>query len=262
MLRTELAQSRASADLSSLHDRVEEARSSGKTLAEAAASVGLATRTIDAVDAQGNGRDGRPVDGLIDGPDLIKAAFASDIGVDNDTLSTSDGGTIWFEVAGIDPARQLTLDEARPKVEAVWHEEQTARQLDAKASEWAKDIDAGRQNLEGLASSLGLSVRHVADAKRAGATDVPASVVARIFDVAVGSAGSAATGATTRTLFKVLDSATSPLDPEAPATRQVAQRYGAAIQDAIINDYLGSLGARLGTKVNQAAVQAASGAGS
>ena len=261
MLRTELATSRASAAISALHDRVEDARSSGKTLAEAAASVGLTTSTIDGVDAQGNGRDGKPIDGLVGGPDLIKAAFASDIGVDNDTLSTPDGGTIWFEVAGIDTARQLTLDEARPKVEAVWREEQTARQLDARTGDWIKDIDAGRQTLEGLATTLGLTVQHVADAKRAGATGLPAGVVARIFDVAVGSAGSAATGATSRTLFKVLDSATSPLDPEAPATKQIEQRYGAAIQDAIMNDYLGTLGAKLGTKVNQAAVQAASGTG-
>ncbi|MGI3903204.1 MAG: SurA N-terminal domain-containing protein [Janthinobacterium lividum] len=261
MLRTELATSRASAELSALHDRVEEARSSGKILSEAAASVGLATRTIDAVDAQGNGRDGKPVEGL-PGGDLVKAAFASDTGVDNDTLSTPDGGTVWFEVAGIDPARQLTLDEAKPKVEVVWREEQTARQLDAKAGEWVKDLDAGRQTLEGLAATLGLTVQHIADAKRAGAAGLPTGVVTRIFDTAVGSAGSAATGATTRTLFKVLDSATSPLDPDAPDIKQLAQRYGAALQDAIINDYLGTLGARLGTKVNQAAVQAASGAGS
>ncbi len=261
MLRSELAASRAAADLSSLHDRVEEARSSGKTLTEAATSVGLTTRTIEAVDAQGNGRDGKPVEGLVDGPDLIKAAFASDIGVDNDTISTADGGTVWFEVAGIDPARQLAFDEARPKVEAVWREEQTALQLDAKAGEWVKEVDAGRQTLEGLAATLGLAVQHVGDAKRAGATGFPAGVVSRFFDVAVGSAGSAATGATSRTLFKVLDSATAPLDPEAPATKQLEQRYGAALQDAIINDYLGTLGAKLGTKVNQAAVQAASGTG-
>ena len=55
---------------------------------------------------------------------------------------------------------------------------------------------------------------------------------------------------------------TPPLDPDAEGTKQIAQRYGAALQDAVINDYLGALGARLGTKVNQAAVQqASSGAG-
>ena len=262
MLRTELATSRSAADVKALHDRIEDVRSSGKTLTEAAASVGLETRTIEAVDAAGDGKDGKPVDGLVDGPDLLKAAFASDVGVDNDTLSTADGGTVWFEVAGIDAARQLTLDEARPKVEAAWREEQTARQLDAKAADLVKSVDAGTQTLDGIAASLGLAVQHVGDAKRAGTTDLPSGVVARIFDVPVGAAGSAPTGPAARTLFKVLDSATAPFDPEAPATKPIAERYNAGIQDAIINDYLGTLGARLGTKVNQAAVQAATGAGS
>ncbi len=261
-LKHEIATRRAGAAVSALHDRIEDARSSGKTLGEAAAAAGLQTRTIEAIDAKGDGRDGKPVDGLVDGPDLVKAAFASDIGVDNDTLSTPDGGTVWFEVAGIDPARSLTFDEAKSKVEGVWTEEETSRRLDAKAADLVRDIDAGTQTIEGAAASLGLQVDHVGDAKRAGAAGLPPGVVAKAFDVPVGSASSAPTGPTTRTLFKVLDSVTPPLDPDAEGTKQIAQRYGAALQDAVINDYLGALGARLGTKVNQAAVQqASSGAG-
>jgi peptidyl-prolyl cis-trans isomerase D len=257
-LKRDIAGRRAGAALTALHDRIEDARTSGKTLSEAAAAAGLQTRTVDAVDAQGNGRDGKPVEGLVDGPDLLKAAFASDIGVDNDTLSTPDGGTVWFEVAGIDPARPLTFDEAKAKVQAVWTEEETARRLDAKAADLVRDIDAGQQTIEGAAASLGLQVVHVGDAKRAGAAGLPSAVVAKAFDVPVGSAGSAPTAATSRSLFKVLDSVTSPLDPDAQATKQIEQRYGTALQNAVINDYLGSLGARLGTKVNQAAVQQAS----
>ena len=256
-LKRDIAGRRAGTALTALHDRIEDARSSGKTLTEAAAAAGLQTRTIDAIDAQGKGRDGQPVAGLVDGPDLIKAAFASDIGVDNDTLSTPDGGTVWFEVAAIDSARPLTFDEAKSKVQAVWTEEETARRLDAKAADLVRDIDAGTQTIEGAALSLGLQVDHVGDAKRAGAANLPSGVVVKAFDVPVGSAGSAPTGATARTLFKVLDSVTPPLDPDAEGTKRIQQRYGAALQDAVINDYLGSLGARLGTKVNQAAVQQA-----
>lgn len=262
VLKGEIAASRAADEVKTLHDRIEDARSSGKTLTEAAAAVGLQTRTIDAVDAAGDAKDGTPITGLVDGPDLLKAAFASDIGVDNDTLSTADGGTVWFEVAGIDPARQLTLAEAKPKVESAWREEETARRLDAKAAELVRAIDAGTQTLEGAAASLGnLPVEHVGDAKRAGATGLAPGVVARVFDVPVGATGSAPTGPESRVVFKVLDSATPPLDPDAPATKRIEDRYGASLQDGIVNDYLATLGAKLGTKVNQAAVQAASGAG-
>lgn len=258
-LKREIAASRASAEVKRLQGSIEDARSSGKSLTEAAASAGFESRTIDAVDASGNDTSGKPVEGLVGGPALLKAAFASDIGVDNDTLSTADGGLVWFEVAGIDPARQLTLAEARAKVGAAWLEEETARRLDARAAELVRDIDAGRQTIEGAAASLGLAVQHVGDAKRAGSAALPQAVAARVFDVGVGGAGSAATGPESRTLFKVLDSATSPLDPDAPATKQLQERYRASLQDEIIGDYLGQLRVKLGTKVNQAAVASAAG---
>ncbi len=262
-LKGEIAATRAASQVKALRDRIEDARSSGKALTEAAASVGQATRTVEAVDAAGTGRDGRPVEGLVGGAALLKAAFASDVGVDNDTLPTADGGTVWFEVAGIDPARQLTLAEARAAVEAAWREEETARRLDALAADLVRDIDAGRQTVEGAAKALGdLPVQHVGDARRAGAQGLPPGAVAKVFDVSVGAAGSAPMGPTSRLLFKVLDSATPPLDPDAPATKQLGARYGASLGDGIVNAYLGVLGAKLGIKVNQAAVQAASGAGS
>ncbi|WP_237476377.1 peptidylprolyl isomerase [Lichenibacterium dinghuense] len=256
-LKDEIATQRAKSSVASLHDRIEDARSSGKTLADAAAAVGLQVRTVDAVDAAGQGRDGKPVEGLVDARDLLKAAFASDVGVDNDTLSTPGGGYEWFEVAGVDQARPLSFDEAKAKVAAVWTEEETSRRLDAKAAELVRDIDAGTTTVEAAAASLGLQVQHVGDAKRAGATGLPQIVAAKAFDVAVGRAGSAPTGPNARTLFKVLDSVTPPLDPDSDAGKQLAQRYGTALQDATINDYLGTLGAKLGTKVNQAAVQQA-----
>ena len=53
------------------------------------------------------------VPGLVDGAELVRAVFASDIGVDNDVLTTRDNGYTWFEVAAIAPARDLALDEVR-----------------------------------------------------------------------------------------------------------------------------------------------------
>ena len=163
-------------------------------------------------------------------------------------------------MAAIDPARQRTLDEAKPEVEAAWREEETAKRVDAKAADLVKAIDSGQQTIEQVAQSLGhLAVTHVGDAKRAGATGLDNSAVAKIFDVPVGSAGSAPAGATSRTLFKVLDSSVPPLDPEAPETKQIEDRYRVSLQDSIINAYLGKLGSRLGTKVNQEALRASAG---
>lgn len=260
VLKRELASARASAAVKASRDKVEDARSSGKTLSEAAAAAGLQARTIDAIDAAGDDGDGKPVEGLAERAALLKAAFASDVGIDNDPLPTVDGGTVWYEIAAVVPSRQLGLAEARSKVEAAWLEEEEARRLDAVAADLVRDIDAGRQTLEGAAASLGgLAVVHVGDAKRAGAPDLPAGVAAKVFDVPVGAAGSAATGPASRTLFKVLDSVTPPLDAAAPATEALEKRYRGSLESALIENYLGRLGARLGTKVNQDAVRAAAG---
>ena len=52
----------------------------------AAKKLGLTAVTIDAVDRSGRTPDGKPVAGIPPGVDLIAQAFASDVGVDNETL--------------------------------------------------------------------------------------------------------------------------------------------------------------------------------
>ena len=255
-LKAEIADKRASDAVKALHDKIEAARATGKPLSEVATAVGVPLVTIDAVDANGLDRAGKPVD-VPDAKDLLPAAFASDTGVDNDPISTADGGSLWYEVARVDPARQLSLAEAKPKVEAAWHEEETAKQLDAKAADDVKAIESGQQTIEGIAAALGLGVQHIGDAKRSGAEGLDAQTLAKVFDAKADGAGSSATGPATRVLFKVLGSTVPVLDPDAPETKQLAARETASLQDGIINGYLAVMGQKLGAKVNQGAVQAA-----
>jgi hypothetical protein len=46
---------------------------------------------------------------LVDATALMKAAFDSDIGADNDTLRVQGGSYQWFEVTKIDKAREKTF---------------------------------------------------------------------------------------------------------------------------------------------------------
>ena len=167
-LKQEIATQRASATLRDLHDKIEDARSSGKTLTEAAKSVGLEPRVIDGVDAQGLDKDGKPVEDLADRDALLRAAFASDVGVDNDTVQGRDGSQTWFEVTAVEPAHPRTLAEVKPEVEAAWRNEETAKRLADKAAELVKALDGG-QTLEQVAASLGnLPIAHEPNVKRAG----------------------------------------------------------------------------------------------
>ncbi|HEY8580281.1 MAG TPA: SurA N-terminal domain-containing protein, partial [Beijerinckiaceae bacterium] len=95
-VRAEVARSRARDQVQTIRDKIENERTSGKSLADAAKAVGLEARVIDGIDAQGRGRDGKPVEGLTDAETLLRAVYASDIGVDNDLLTTRDNGYVWF----------------------------------------------------------------------------------------------------------------------------------------------------------------------
>ena len=75
--------------------------SSGKSLAEAAKSVGLETApsppsTRRATIPTARGRPARA-------RRSVSAVFASDVGVDDAALNTHDRGYLWFDVAKVDP---------------------------------------------------------------------------------------------------------------------------------------------------------------
>ena len=153
-LKDEIAADRAKATVNSIHDKIEDERTSGKALADAAKTVGLDVTTIDAVDATGHDKSGAELPNLPDRDALLRAAFASDIGVDNDTLSTRDGGYVWYEVAGIEPAHDRTLDEVKDEVTKDWHDDQVTSALASKAADLVKEIDAG-ETVEAAAAAAG-----------------------------------------------------------------------------------------------------------
>ena len=259
-LKQEIATRRASDQINGLHDKIENARSSGQPLAEAAKAVGLEARTIDAVDAQGSGKDGKPIEGLADRDALVKAAFASDVGVDNDIVQGSDGSMTWFEVAAVDPAHSRPLDEVKPAVEAAWHKDEVAKRLTDKAADLVKSLESGKTIQEVAAANGNLPVKHSDDAKRGGAADLSSEAVAQVFDGPVGKVGSAPQGADARILFKVTGSTVPPLDPKAPQSAQLDDRYRAQLAEDILGTYLAHVGAAVGVKINQTAVRSAAGA--
>jgi peptidyl-prolyl cis-trans isomerase D len=258
-LKDEIAADRAKAAVSSIHDKIEDERTSGKALADAAKTIGLDVTTIDPVDASGHDKSGAEVPDLPDRDALLKAAFASDIGVDNDTLSTRDGGYVWYEVAGIEPAHDRTLDEVKDEVTKDWHDDQVASALTGKAAEIVKAIDAGETVEAAAAAAGGLAVEHVNNAKRSGAADLPPGVVLQIFNVPVGAASSAAGTGLTRVVFKVLDGVVPPRDPESAESKTDAAQLQAEIGNDLLGEYLAKLQSDTGVTVNQAALSNAIG---
>lgn len=252
-IKAVLAKDLANKTLQSLHDKIEDARSNGEDLAHAAAAVGLKARTIDAVDASGNDPRGRPVAGLEAGSALLRAVFDTAVGVDNETITTKGGGTVWFELKNVRPAHQRPLAEVRPLVLASWQNDQIDKALSAKAAALVQQLGKGA-TMADLAKANGhLPVLHVDDVKREATPDLGASIAAQVFNVHVGQAGSAPEPGQGWAVFKVLDALVPPFADgklKANVTRQLAQ----AIQTDVAREYVDALKTQEGVKIDAAVV--------
>ena len=250
-LKRELSLINARKEAQTLHDKIEDIRSAGKPLVEAAKAVGLEVRQIEAVDASGRDKAGVALVDLGDGPALLKAAFASGVGYDNDTITTRDRGNIWFEVTKVEPARANTLEEVKPLVEQAWRSEETARRLVAKATELVKKLNDGAPIADVAEAEGKLEVKHTGDAQRKGSPDLPPAVVVQVFNVGIGAAGSAnAPGG--RIVFKVLGKAVQPLDGTSDEAKKLETELRAELSDEIFTQYVAQLQGETGVKVNEA----------
>jgi peptidyl-prolyl cis-trans isomerase D len=200
------------------------------------------------------------VPGLIDAPALLKAAFASDVGVDNETLALKDGGFQWFEVLHVDPARQRSFAEVKPQVSAAFIDEERAKKLTAKAAELVEKINSG-ESLETIAASLApalgtLEIKHANDITRAGGS-LPENVVPQIFNVGLHGAGSALEPTGGRIVFEIVAVNVPPLDGKAPDFVALMNEVKTGLTEDLVAQYIGKLQSELGTKFNAQAFSAA-----
>jgi peptidyl-prolyl cis-trans isomerase D len=207
----------------------------------------------------GNDPQGVPVKDLVDATALMKAAFDSDIGADNDTLRVQGGGYQWFEVTKIDKAREKTFDEAKTDVEKAWRDDQAGKLLLAKTAELTKKLDAG-ESLAAIAAAEGkLEVKHANDVRRSGSSSLALNVATQIFNVPLHRAGSVESEDGGRILFLVVDSAVPAFDPKAPELTNIMGDVKAGFDEDILAQYLVKLESDIGVKLNAKAFAAATG---
>jgi len=251
-----IATSRASHDVQAIHDKIEEARYSGKSLFDAAKAVGLDARNIAAVDAEGLDPSGGAVD-LPEQAAVLRAAFASDIGVNDAPLNTKDRGFLWFDVAKVDPARDRPFDEVKAVVEKQWRADEVAKALGAKAADLVKQIDAGA-SVSSLAQAAGVEAKSAADIHRRGGASLAANVVAAIFALPPDKAGSASVPEG-RLVFKITSDTTPPYLAADPGAKMEAQRLEGGLREGVIDQYIAALQQQLGVTINRQVLQAAEG---
>ena len=261
-IKTEIAESRAKSEISSLRDKIEDERAAGSTLAEIARKLGLKAVNVEAVDRSGRGPDGKPVAGVAQTPNVINAVFGSDVGVDTDALQLPGGGYLYFDVTAITPSRERPLDEVKDEVAARWRDGEISKRLQAKADDIIGKLKAGTQFSQ-VANEAGLKVEAAADLQRGKQGGfVPAKVVEAVFRTSKGTPGTAeGNKETDRYVFRVTDVVDPVLDAASSDGKAVADAVKNSYSEDIVSEYIARLENDFGVTVNQPALNQVIGGG-
>lgn len=259
-IRNDLTADQAKEQLSKLRDKVEDELASGLRVEEVAKKLNLKARVIDAIDRSGRDADGNVVGNLPQGVDVVASAFSSDVGVENDALQLRSGGYVWYDVAGITPARDRTLDEVKSRVEARWRDDQVVSRLKSKTTAMLEKLKAG-SSLSDVAAAEHLPIKQVAGLKRQGSAEGMApGTIAEVFRTAKGEAASAdGKDPTERVVFRVTNIGVPPFDPASNQAKQMSENIRGALGDNILGEYISRLQNDLGVSVHPAGLSQAIG---
>jgi peptidyl-prolyl cis-trans isomerase D len=260
-LKSALALEKAKSDLLAVYDKIEDERSLGKTLAEAAEKLKLTARRVE-VDRSGRDRDGNEVKDLPEQQRLLAGAFAAEMGIEIDPLKVNDG-YIWYDLTEITPARDRPLEEVRDRVEARWRADEIATRLRTKAGELLDKLKAGTPFAD-VAMAEGLTVETKAEVKRAttGAPFTPRGLEA-VFRTAKDTASFAPASAGTdqpadggeQMVFRVTDIRVPTVDLNSGEAKNIREILGRMAADDVFGEYLAQVENEVGVTINQSALR-------
>jgi peptidyl-prolyl cis-trans isomerase D len=257
-IRKELSLNEAANLILDVHDKYEDARAGGDSMANAAEKVKLKMVTHEAIDQTGLGQDGVAVTSIPEQQKVLAAAFQAEEGAENTPVNAESTGFIWYEVAKITPARERPLEEVRERVIADWKVATVNKNLAAKAEEIRKAVADGK-SLDAVASELSLTKvtkrglkRQVEDA------DIGNDGVEAAFGGGNGHVAAVANAAgDQQTILKV----TEVFAPADTSTSAIEANRKKALESGLADDLLDQLVARLQetypVKINEAALAAA-----
>lgn len=261
-IKHDIALERAKAQVSSLRDKLEDARAGGETLAEAAEKLKLASRTIEAIDREGRTPEGVPITDLPKAAELVPAFFNTDVGVENDPLQ-HENGYIWYDVVGVTPGRDRNLEEVKNEIEIRYTNDEIAKRLQTKADAMVEKLKTGA-SLKDIAAEEKLKLETAAGVKRGDPTEnLSKPTIDAVFRAAKGAAGSAeGVQATQRVVFRVNDVKVPELDMNSPDAKRISENLKSSLANELLAGYAERLNSEIGVSINPSALNQVVGGGS
>lgn len=235
----------------SLATALEDELAGGATLEAAAGTIGAATGKTAAMDLSGNGKDGKPLEGL-PGGEFLAVAFQSASGEISQRTETPEGGYFILRVDAVAPSALRPLDEVRDDIAAAWKADRRREAAQARALGIVQRIeDGGKLTKISAAEGLAASESKPFDRRGGGAESelVAPALVSDIFRVLPGQAAmaDAPAGYVVAQLKEIV-----PADPA--TTEEIATVLGNAMVSDILEQFNAGLREKFAVDIDQAAV--------
>ena len=251
-VRDKLAAQKAQNELQGLLDRVEDNRAAGKPLKETAEEMNIDYLEIPATDRYNKTPDDKLAIALPDAQSVIKTAFDSEVGLENEGIELRDGGYAWVDVLGVTGKTQKPFDEVKDEVKKLTIKQERDRLVSELATKLVERADAG-ESMEALvkeaaAPKLDTSPPFTRTTEPHGMSK---DAVSKAFTLAKGKAGSApTTDGKSRTVFKVTEITPAP-EPTKEQREKISSELKNQLRDEALSAYVIALQDRLGASINQ-----------
>jgi peptidyl-prolyl cis-trans isomerase D len=155
---------KAREEIQSVYNAVEDARGDQQTKFEdIAKKIGIPFQLVPAVNAAGVDVSGKDV-AIAHKEDVIKAAYLSDVGNQDDAISIGDG-YVWYEVRGVTPSTLKSFDVVKDEVKKDYVAGKIRDAASDKAKKLVERARAGA-SLEDLAKELAVPTTIATGLKR------------------------------------------------------------------------------------------------
>ena len=241
---------RAADEIDSIYNAVEDARAAQTKFEAIADTAGISFKLIGPVDATGRGKDGKDIT-FPHSAEVLKAAFESDVGVENDAISL-DQGYAWYEVREVAPSAVKPLAEVKDQVvKDIIAAKVREVSLD-KAKKLAERASGGIA-MEDLAKETNATIQTATGLKRnETSADFDAEAVKAVFAIPENSFTYALEGDGKGA--KVIQSQAvllPPFDPKSEEAKQIAGQANQGLGSDGMAAYLAQLQRQAGVTINE-----------